>query len=133
MKQKIPSGTGPVGRINSPAVLLLYALTATLFMFVCGCKKVPEGDGAPPPAQVIHVQDMNLITIASKDASKFSIVEADKLELADELSATGTVQPDISREVPVISLANGRVVEIKARLDDFVKKGPITAHARTEP
>jgi cobalt-zinc-cadmium efflux system membrane fusion protein len=35
------------------------------------------------------------------------------------------VYPDISREVPVISLASGRVVDIKARLDDNVKKGQL--------
>jgi cobalt-zinc-cadmium efflux system membrane fusion protein len=41
------------------------------------------------------------------------------------LNVTGSVFPDISREVPVISLANGRVVDIKARLDDYVKKGDL--------
>ena len=38
---------------------------------------------------------------------------------------TGSVFPDISREIPVISMANGRVVDIKARLDDNVKKGQL--------
>ncbi len=38
---------------------------------------------------------------------------------------TGTVNPDISRAVPVISLAVGRVVEIEARLGDTVKKGQL--------
>ena len=41
------------------------------------------------------------------------------------MKATGTVFPDMSREVPVISLANGRVVDIKTRLDDNVKKGQL--------
>jgi cobalt-zinc-cadmium efflux system membrane fusion protein len=41
------------------------------------------------------------------------------------LKVTGTVNPDIAREVPVISLASGRVVDIKARLDDHVKKGDL--------
>jgi membrane fusion protein, heavy metal efflux system len=35
------------------------------------------------------------------------------------------VNPDISRTVPVISLAAGRVVEIRARLGDTVKKGQL--------
>jgi len=35
------------------------------------------------------------------------------------------VQPDVSRNVPVISLASGRVVEIDARLGDDVKKGQL--------
>ena len=34
---------------------------------------------------------------------------------APELNVTGTVTPDVSRNVPVISLASGRVVEIHAR------------------
>jgi cobalt-zinc-cadmium efflux system membrane fusion protein len=33
------------------------------------------------------------------------------------------VNPDIAREIPVISLPSGRVVDIRARLDDNVKKG----------
>ena len=36
---------------------------------------------------------------------------------------TGSVFPDISRQVPVITLANGRVFNLKTRLDDNVKKG----------
>ena len=36
-----------------------------------------------------------------------------------------TYQPDISKTLPVISLATGRVVEIDARLGDVVKKGQV--------
>jgi cobalt-zinc-cadmium efflux system membrane fusion protein len=57
--------------------------------------------------------------------AKFPLAAAGQIESAAELTATGTVVPDISREVPVISLANGRVVDIKARLDDNVKKGQL--------
>jgi membrane fusion protein, heavy metal efflux system len=32
-----------------------------------------------------------------------------------QLNVTGSVFPDVSREIPVISLANGRVVDIKTR------------------
>jgi membrane fusion protein, heavy metal efflux system len=38
---------------------------------------------------------------------------------------TGVVTPDVSRTVPVISLATGRVVEIKTRLGDTVQKGQV--------
>jgi len=89
-----------------------------------GCKS-KEGDGAPPPAQVIQVADMNLLTVDAKDAAKFPLTVATQIETAAELTATGSVFPDISREVPVISLANGRVVDIKTRLDDNVKKGQL--------
>jgi cobalt-zinc-cadmium efflux system membrane fusion protein len=53
------------------------------------------------------------------------LTTAEKLEESAQLSATGSVNPDVSRTVPVISLANGRVVDIKTRLDDNVKKGQL--------
>ncbi|HEV2487061.1 MAG TPA: efflux RND transporter periplasmic adaptor subunit [Terracidiphilus sp.] len=107
------------------AAFMACTLTASLTLVFSGCKDKPQGDGAPPPAQVIQVQDMNLITIDKNDAGKFTLASAEKIELAGELKATGAVLPDISREVPVISLANGRVVDIRARLDDNVKKGQL--------
>jgi cobalt-zinc-cadmium efflux system membrane fusion protein len=104
---------------------LAVALAASLAFAVSGCKAKDAGDGAPPPAQVVEVPDMNLITIDQNDVAKFPIATASTVEAASELKATGAVFPDISREVPVISLANGRVVDIKARLDDNVKKGQL--------
>jgi cobalt-zinc-cadmium efflux system membrane fusion protein len=47
------------------------------------------------------------------------------MEARAQLHVTGTVNPDIAREVPAISLASGRIVSIKARLDDNVKKGQL--------
>jgi cobalt-zinc-cadmium efflux system membrane fusion protein len=38
---------------------------------------------------------------------------------------TGTVAADVSRAVPVISLASGRIVEVHARLGDTVTKGQL--------
>jgi cobalt-zinc-cadmium efflux system membrane fusion protein len=105
------------------SVLLTAVILAALA--AAGCKKETEGSGAPPPAQVIQVADMNLVTIDPSDVGKFPLVSAEKVDRASELSATGAVFPDVSREVPVISLANGRVVDIKARLDDNVKKGQL--------
>jgi len=113
------------GTLQAPlmAAALLLLLAGSLGF--TGCKGRQEGDGAPPATKVIEVSDMNLITIDSKDAEKFPLVTAENIEAPSELNATGTVLPDISREVPVISLANGRVVDIKARLDDNVKKGQL--------
>ena len=101
-------------------------LTASLGMALCGCKSKEKGDGAPPAnQQVIQVADMNLLTIDPNDVAKFPLTTATPIESASELTATGSVFPDISREVPVISLANGRVVDIKTRLDDNVRKGQL--------
>ena len=112
---------------NAPLAPVLAAPLglALLGLALSGCKAKQQGDGAPPPAQVIQVSDMNLITVDSKDVGKFPLAAAEKVESAGVLNATGSVLPDVSREVPVISLANGRVVDIKARLDDNVKKGQL--------
>jgi membrane fusion protein, heavy metal efflux system len=105
--------------------LSTIALLAAAGLAISGCKAQDEGDGAPPPAKVVSVADMNLISIDKNDVAKFPLATAEKVESASELTTTGTVFPDISREVPVISLANGRVVDIKTRLDDNVKKGQL--------
>ena len=112
-------------RRNSFATAFPALALAASLALLSGCKAKDQGDSAPPPAQVIPVNDMNLITIEKDDAPKFPVVAATQVETASELTATGTVFPDISREVPVISLANGRVVDIKTRLDDNVKKGQL--------
>jgi cobalt-zinc-cadmium efflux system membrane fusion protein len=53
------------------------------------------------------------------------LVTAVEHKAVPALNVTGVVQPDIARAVPVISLAAGRVVEIKSRLGDTVKKGQL--------
>jgi cobalt-zinc-cadmium efflux system membrane fusion protein len=111
---------------NSRITSLTVAMTTSVSLLtLTGCKAKETGNGAPPAAQVIQVADMNLITIDAKDVAKFPVTTATQIESASELTATGSVFPDISREVPVISLANGRVVDIKARLDDNVRKGQL--------
>ena len=103
-------------------VLLVPAICAALS--VTGCKGKNETSATPTP-QVVQVPDMNLLTIDPNDVAKFPLVPAEKVDVATEVNATGSVNPDVSREVPVISLANGRVVDIKARLGDDVKKGQL--------
>ena len=56
---------------------------------------------------------MNLVTVDSKDRPRNSPWCGRADGSGSELNATGTVFPDVSREVPVISLANGRVVDIQ--------------------
>jgi cobalt-zinc-cadmium efflux system membrane fusion protein len=112
--------------LNSfPIAPLALAVAASFALMLSGCKNKDQGDGAPPPAQVVQVRDMNLITIDKDDVAKFPLTTAGQVEAASDLKVTGSVFPDISREVPVISLANGRVVDIKTRLDDNVKKGQL--------
>jgi cobalt-zinc-cadmium efflux system membrane fusion protein len=56
---------------------------------------------------------------------QFPLFTAIERAATTQLVATGVVSPDVSRTVPVISIATGRVVEIKARLGDTVEKGQV--------
>jgi cobalt-zinc-cadmium efflux system membrane fusion protein len=86
-------------------------------------KKFNPADGAPPSPQTVTTGDMSLVTVDKPD--QFPDIAAERIDAPAELQVTGAVFPDIAREVPVISLASGRVVDIKARLDDYVKKGQL--------
>jgi cobalt-zinc-cadmium efflux system membrane fusion protein len=100
------------------------SLSLIACLLLGGCeKKFNPADGAPPQAQVVPTGDMSLVSVDKPD--QFPVVAADRVEAAAELNVTGSVFPDIAREVPVISLASGKVVDIKARLDDQVKKGQL--------
>lgn len=79
--------------------------------------------GAPPPLKLERVEDRNVFQVDHSE--QFPLVAAVEHVGYAELRATGTVNPDIARSVPVISIATGRVVEIKARLGDTVKKDQV--------
>ena len=72
---------------------------------------------------VQQMGDMSLFTVDKPD--QFPLVAANPYDAKATLNVTGTANPDIAREVPIISLASGRVVDIKARLGDNVKKGQL--------
>lgn len=100
---------------------ILTLLTA-LSLVATGCndKSDPKAE-APPPLRVQSVTDRNVFQVEKPE--RFQLTQAVAHTSAPELKVTGTVNPDVSRTVPVISLATGRVVEIDARLGDVVKKG----------
>src|SRR6266851_5688690 len=104
------------------AMALLGAAVAALLAGCGGGKADPKAE-APPPTTIEHEEDVNVFQ--AEHAEQFPLVTAVEYRSTSQLLATGTVSPDISRSVPVISLATGRVVEVHARLGDTVKKGQV--------
>lgn len=97
---------------------------AGMCVWLAGCgANAEKGNGAPPPAKVEKEQDLNVMQV--EHAEQFPLVTAGEWSSAPTLTVTGVVSPDITRTVPVISLASGRVVEIRARLGDTVSKGQV--------
>jgi cobalt-zinc-cadmium efflux system membrane fusion protein len=107
---------------NKPILRVLGYLAACLSLTACG-KPFDPAAGAPPSAQQTTAGDLSLVTVDKPD--QFPLVAAEQIDVPTRLDVTGSVNPDIAREVPVISLASGRVVDIRARLDDNVKKGQL--------
>ena len=89
----------------------------------CGDAKLDQNAGAPPPLKVERAEDRNVFRVDHPE--RFPLTKAVEHIGTPELRVTGTVSPDISRSVPVISIATGRVVEIKTRLGDVVQKGQL--------
>lgn len=116
---------------NRKFSLLLAALPALLVL--AGCRKAHDGDaaqGAPPLTSVVPDVDVSLFRVDHPE--QFSLTEATSRSTARELVVTGTVSPDVSRNVPVISMVSGRVVAIHARLGDTVKTGQLLLSVKSD-
>src|SRR5512147_1173971 len=110
----------------SPNLRPLLFLLAVSLLVLCGCGAKGETDlsaGAPPPAKVEKEADAGLVKVDHPD--QFPVTACVRHDAAPELNVTGTVAADVSRNVPVVSMSSGRVVEIHARLGDTVTKGQL--------
>ena len=104
------------------AMLAFASIVSVLGAGCNGGKSDPKAE-APPPFKVERVEDRRVFAVDHPE--RFQLVHATEHIAAQQLNVNGTVTPDISRAVPVISIATGRVVEISARLGDTVKKGQL--------
>jgi len=102
----------------------LGALIAAFLAAGCGTTKAKIPDpaaGAPPAAEVIHEGNTGLVH--PHHPEQFPLATAEKYDSTPSLNVTGVVSADVSRNVPVISMSSGRILEIHARLGDTVTKG----------
>jgi membrane fusion protein, heavy metal efflux system len=102
------------------------AAACGIVWLAAGCGGESKGDPkaeAPPQTKVEHEDDVNIVQTDHPD--QFPLATATDYISTAQIVATGAVTPDVARTVPVVSLATGRVVEIKARLGDQVKKGQV--------
>lgn len=100
-------------------------------LVLAGCESHKANPSAEAPPTPVVEEEMNLNNFTVDNPEQFPLVTATEYKSVPALNVTGVVQPDIARAVPVISLASGRVVEIKARLGDEVKKGQVLLRVRS--
>jgi cobalt-zinc-cadmium efflux system membrane fusion protein len=115
--------------------ILEIGLCLGIILVSSGCGKGPatvsaqDTDSGPHPTTVEPDMDANNLKV--DDASKFPAVTAGQYLSSPELKVTGVVGPDVSRQVPVPSLASGKIVEIDARLGDEVQQGKVLFKVRS--
>ncbi len=113
--------TSSVGLRSASAfcfILALFSLSLT------GCKHdATTSTEGPQPVTVLEVGGSNTVHVERGD--RFALVEATSIQVQSQLQVTGSVSPDVSREIPVVSLANGRVIALHVGLGDTVRKGEL--------
>jgi cobalt-zinc-cadmium efflux system membrane fusion protein len=117
-----------------PVLVFLIFVFLALSALLSGCegnvKAQPDASAGAPLAVVVE-KGMNAGNFKVDHPEQFPLAIAGEYKAAPELNVTGVVNADVSRNVPVVSLASGRVVEIDARLGDEVKKGQILFKVRS--
>jgi membrane fusion protein, heavy metal efflux system len=98
-----------------------------MFLTVSGCHKDEEkreaAEAPPATPQVVPAGSDTLIQVPTP--RQFPLLAVHLQQVYDTLNVTGSVQPDVSREVPVLSIANGRVVALHVGLGQTVHKGQL--------
>lgn len=109
-------------------------ILSLVFVLPVGCHhgdtSSREADEAPPTQPTV---------VATEQATRLHVDRSDQFPLAtvqaqptfSTLQVTGQVQPDVSRQVPVLSLANGRVTALHVGLGDFVHKGQLVMEVQS--
>jgi cobalt-zinc-cadmium efflux system membrane fusion protein len=115
----------------------ILAFSISSIAGLCGCHSVhAQTDanastvGAPPEPKVVTAPDASLFSV--DHPGQFPLASATERRATSELVVTGTVTPDVSRSVPVVSLASGRVMAIHTRLGDTVQKGQLLMTIRSD-
>ena len=100
-------------------LLRTAAVCGGLFLAGVGLSCSDDSKAAPTKSEV--TLDPNLYTVEHAELFKLATVET--RDLPTTLNANGTVTPDVNSTIHVTSQGSGRVVELKVRLGDYVKKG----------
>lgn len=112
-----------------PTSPLVPALLVGL-IFLAGCKHKEADPGAEGPHS-LPVVKQSPDEVQVDNAGRFPLVYAAQRDVISKLDVTGSVSPDISRELPVLSLANGRVVALYVGLGNVVRKGQLVMQVQS--
>jgi membrane fusion protein, heavy metal efflux system len=90
-----------------------------LMLFAASCSK--DTKAAPTRAEVTLEPGVYNVD----NAAAFKLARVETRELPSVLNANGSVTPDVTRTIHVTSQGGGKVVDLRVRLGDNVKKGQV--------
>jgi membrane fusion protein, heavy metal efflux system len=102
---------------RSRAIFAISSLIISLIILSTSCSNNTKA--APTKAEV--TLDPNLYNTDHPEL--FKLARAETRYLPGVLRANGTVAPDVNRSIHVTSQGSGRVVDLKVKLGDSVRKG----------
>jgi membrane fusion protein, heavy metal efflux system len=112
-------------------VVVLTAFASLLAIGGCGSNDADKATAEAPP-QATVIPGVDLSHFAVEHPERYPLAAAQAYQASSKLVVNGTVNPDIARTVPVVTLASGRVVDIRARVGDTVKKGDLLLRIRSD-
>jgi cobalt-zinc-cadmium efflux system membrane fusion protein len=104
----------------------LMAGVCGISVMLAGCAKRAHDPADEKPAAnstVVETGDPTFVHVEHPD--QFPLISAVAYRATSMLNVTGSVNPDVSREIPVVSIASGRVIATHVRLGDYVHKGQL--------
>jgi len=109
---------------------ICHLLIAVIALAGCAKHENTEAQEAPPPANVVPGVDVTHFAVEHPE--QYPLATAAEYQAASKLVVNGAVYPDVLKTVPVVTLASGRVVDIRARLGDTVQKGQLLLRIRSD-
>jgi len=113
----------PVSAPNFSATHIPWSGVCLLCLALLAVSVACSNDTKAAPTKQEITVDPNLLTVDHPE--RFQTVKVESRDLPTELNANGTIQPDVNKTIHVTSLGSGRVVDLKVRLGDYVKKGQV--------
>ena len=112
---------------SSSNIRLALSVPLLSLLLTSGCKQKEShrAELEAPPSQPSVVSSGTGEAVHVNNATAFALVVAATREVRETLNVTGSVAPDVSREIPVLSIANGKVVALHAGLGDIVHRGQL--------
>jgi cobalt-zinc-cadmium efflux system membrane fusion protein len=110
---------------RQPCPRMIGFMALSIF-FLAGCNRQTSADAAGEGSKDVKLEEIHGNGVVEVEhPEQFRLAGVVERKTVDELRVTGVVTPDVSRSVPVLSLAGGRAVEIRARVGDEVRKGQV--------